>query len=114
MMFKRELMTSLLVGISSFVGCSTPTDVPPFIVGTISEVQQEPFMILVMEASEVCGAWFSVDGNTSVRASSAGNSTSTVSRDALKVGMRVSVWADGDVLLSCPARGRAASVLIGA
>lgn len=114
MMLRHEWVAKgWVVGMLSLIGCQSPVDVPPAVVGTIIQVQTDPFRILIEEdGPEPCGYWFAVDSRTIVRVSVSTGATSRAGASDLRVGVRVSAWADGEMLLSCPASGRAAKVLI--
>jgi hypothetical protein len=113
-MLRHEwVATARVVGMLSLIGCQSPVDVPPTVVGTITQVQTDPFGILIEEdPPEPCGYWFVVDSRTIVRVRVSTGATSRAGASDLQVGVRVSAWADGDMLLSCPAGGRAAKVLV--
>jgi len=113
-MLRHEwVATGWVVGMLLLIGCQSPVDIPPTVVGTITQVRTDPFMILIEEdGPQPCGYWLGVDSLTLVRVTGSTGAARTAGTSALQVGVKVSAWADGDMLLSCPAIGRAASVLI--
>ncbi len=94
------------------VGCKSSVQPLPTVEGTIVEVTSDPLMILVEPAPNQCGYWFLVDSRTEIRIKTSGDSTLPADSDRLRVGVMVSAWADGDLLLSCPERGRAERVIV--
>jgi hypothetical protein len=103
----RHVLAGLVVAVILLAGCRSPTDVSPTVVGQIVQTAADPFMILVEPGPGQCGSWFVVDSGSEIRMSNA--TSSTVPGDAadLQVGVKVSVWPDGELILTCPARGRA-------
>ncbi len=95
------------------VGCKSSLQPSPTVEGTIVEVTSDPLAILVEEpAPNPCGVWFLVDSRTEIRIRTSGDSTSPADSDRLRVGVMVSAFADGDMQLGCPARGRAERVIV--
>jgi hypothetical protein len=113
-MLRHELVaTGCVVGMLLLIACQSSVDTPPTVVGTITQVQTDPFMILIEEnGPQPCGYRFRVDSTTVVRVTDSTGATRVAGTSDLRVGVKVSAWADGDMLLSCPAIGRAAIVLI--
>ena len=102
-----------VVGMLMLIGCQSSVDVPPTVIGTITQVQTDPLIVLIEEnGPQPCGYRFRVDSSTVVRVTDSTGATRTAGTSDLQVGVKVSAWADGDMLLSCPAVGRAAKVLI--
>ena len=108
-MFARVLLAVPFVLSAS---CENPLDVNPTIQGVVSELTADPLMILVESSGQECGIWFLVDSETQVTAATSVGSPGTSSESLLEVGAKVSVWADGDLDLSCPAVGRALRVVV--
>jgi hypothetical protein len=94
------------------LSCRSPVASMPTVTGVIEELRQDPLMILVRAPSAQCGTWFSVDSRTEIRVATSTGSTRVAHSDDLSVGVRVSAWADGDYLLSCPGQARAQRVVI--
>jgi hypothetical protein len=93
--------------------CSSPMNASPTVEGVIAQVTHDPLMILVQHASQQCGYWFLVDADTEIRVSTSTVATGAGDSDELRVGVRVSAWADGDMVMTCPASGRAERVIVG-
>ncbi len=95
------------------VGCNSVGPVPT-VEGTIVEVTSDPLLILVKPSPNQCGAWFLVDSRTEIRIKTSGDFIPTLPADSdrLRVGVMVSAWADGDMILTCPGKGRAERVVI--
>ena len=114
--------TCALVCLVLAAGCTSPVDLgPPTIEGLIIEVRSDnplaPLEILVAESPpDPCpGVWFGVDSRTEIRITNAtgvSGSTFLADSDELRVGVRVRAWADGDMLLTCPAVARAERVIV--
>lgn len=113
MLRHQRIAIGWVVGLLLLIGCQSPVDIRPTVVGTITQVRTNPLMILIEEdGPQPCGYWFGVDSLTVVQVRDSTGATRTAGTSALQVGVKVSAWADGDMLLSCPAIGRAASVLV--
>jgi hypothetical protein len=93
-------------------GCRSPMNVSPTVEGTVVQLTSDPLMILVERAPDQCGYWFLVDSRSEIRLATSPSVTVAADSDRLGVGVEVRVWADGDMLLSCPARGRAERVIV--
>jgi hypothetical protein len=94
------------------VGCTSSLGPVPTVEGTIVEVTSDPLRILVEPARGRCGAWFLVDSRTEIRIKTSGDATSPADSDRLRVGVMASAWADGDMIWTCPGKGRAERVII--
>ena len=94
------------------VGCTSSLGPTPTAQGTIVEVTSDPLMILVEPVPNQCGYWFLVDSRTEIRIKTSGDSTLPADSDRLRVGVMVSAWADGDMILTCPGQGRAELVIV--
>lgn len=106
-------LTGAVVCLVLAVGCKSSVEPVPSVEGTIVEVTSDPLLILVKPGPNHCGAWFLVDSRTEIRIKTTGDfPTLPADSDRLRVGVMVSAFADGDMVLSCPARGRAERVIV--
>lgn len=102
----------MVVSVLLTVGCGSPVSPPPVVEGTIVETASEPHMILVEGQPTACGYWFVVDTDTELVVTTPSGSTTTADRAALHIGASVRVWAAGDMVLTCPAKGRADRIVV--
>jgi len=109
-MRSRTTSFALGLGLTLAISCSSPVDMQPTVEGTISQLATDPITILVDPDSSGCGYLLLVDSETRVETTTVGGRVTVANSSVLQVGRAVRVWADGAMLLGCPARGRAMRV----
>ena len=98
-----------IVGIAS---CRSPSEPTPIVDGVITEMTANPLRILVKSPAQECGYRLLVDSETEIQVRTGTGAPYRSDSTQLKVGAAVIAWADGDLLLICPALGRAERVVV--
>jgi hypothetical protein len=98
-----------IVGIAS---CSSPSEPTSIVDGIITEMTTSPLRILVESPAQDCGYRLLVDSQTEIQVQTGTGTPVRSDSSQLNVGAAVIAWADGDLLLICPALGRAARVVV--
>lgn len=98
-----------IIGIAS---CSSPSEPTPIVDGIITEITTNPLRILVEPPAQDCGYRLLIDSQTEIQVQTGTSPPIPSDSTQLTVGAAVTAWADGDLLLICPALGRAERVVV--